>query len=118
MYLFTVLFHKAARQDFEGSEDGLRGAGKALLDRLARKGQGAGGLRIEKVRSGIFELKLSWNQREFRFLFFYGASRKIYIAHFLEKKSRKLSPHDIDLALVRKREIELECTSFVGNRPH
>jgi phage-related protein len=88
----------------QGGPAGLRGACAAMLDRLRL---GAANIRVEKVRSSILELKVSWGRQEFRFLFFYAPGRKIYLVNFFQKKTRKTPPSEIDLAIVRMREIEL-----------
>ena len=64
------------------------------------------------------ELKLSWNKQEFGFLFYDGPNRTIYLLNFSQKKTGKIPPREIDLAINRMKEIDFENTIPVSHRLH
>lgn len=102
-----IAFHQSASVDFEAADKKLRAAGKAHLERLRTRQ--FGGIRVEKVTdAGLWELKISWNRQEFRFLFFYGQPQTVNVVHFFQKKSRKISSKDIDLGTGRMKEMQLD----------
>ncbi len=75
-------------------------------------------IRSEKVADGLFELKISWNRQEFRFLFFYGADQAINFVNFFQKKTRKTPKGAIDLGIARMREMQLDQAIRVHRIPH
>lgn len=102
-----LAWYPSVGTEVEGLCTALRARCKAHLDRLRDLQPGvASGLRLEKVHKHITELKVSWNNQEFRFLFF-GQLGVTYIVNFFPKKSRKTPPAEIELALRRRREIQL-----------
>jgi phage-related protein len=114
-----IAFYRSVYAELEAAADGLRGSCKAHLDRLrgARPGQPSG-LRIEKVHERMLELKVSWNRQEWRFLFFHGANHTAFVVHFFQKKTRKTPPREIELALRRRQEIELDRATVVNRTLH
>ena len=116
--MFELAFHHRVWQAVERADPGLRGACKAHLVRLRLMRQGVGSLRIEKVDDKIWELKISWNKQEFRFLWFYGSKMTIYLVCFFQKKTRKTPPSEIEVANARMREIQLEQAAVVSRELH
>ena len=113
-----VGFHRLAWEALQGADGGVRGACKAALARLAQMQPGiASGLRLEKVHTDLTELKVTKDRQEFRLLFFY-LKRAPCVAHFFQKKTRKTPDHEINLALKRKREIELEHAAPISVSVH
>lgn len=93
----------------------LRGRCKAHLVRLAAAQHGvASGLRIESVdkQNGILELKVSWDKQEFRFLF-YRDEDTIFVVNFFQKKQAKTPPKEIHIAVLRRKEIELDRAKII-----
>lgn len=96
--------------DLTAAPKELRGRCKAHLARLAAAQHGvASGLRIETVdrENGILELKVSWDKQEFRFLF-YRNGDIIYVVNFFVKKQPKTPLKEIQTAILRRKEIELD----------
>ena len=58
---------------------------------------------IEHLDDGIWELKISFGNSEYRFLFFRVSQYIVYV-HAIEKKTQKVSRQDIELALARRRD--------------
>jgi phage-related protein len=115
----VIAFYHVVWEGLNGAEDGLRGACKANLSRLAAARPGvASGLRLEKVYEKITELKVSWNKQEFRLLFFYGPGNIAYVVNFFQKKTRKIPQTQIDLAVRRMKEIQLEQTTIITRSLH
>jgi phage-related protein len=115
----VVGLHHLAWEDLSNAEPALRGACKANLARLATSRPGVpSGLRTEKVDPQIIELKVSWNKQEFRLLFFYGIQRLPIVVHFFQKKTRKTPKREIELAIRRMKEIQLEQTTTVSVSLH
>jgi phage-related protein len=113
-----LAWYHSVRKEVEAAETNLRAKCKAHLDRLLRMQPGMPhGLRLEKVHTLITELKVSWNKQEFRFLFF-SQSHTIFIVHFFQKKTGKTPSRDIDLALNRMREIQLERVPITRGSLH
>src|SRR5262249_16310437 len=110
----VIAFYRAVWSELEGSDEGLRGACKARLRRLALAQPGVqSGLRLEKVHPAITELKVSWNKQEFRLLFFRQQSM-VYVVNFFQKKTKKCPPAEIDLAVKRMKEIQLAIAPVVS----
>ena len=84
--------------------------GKILygVHRLRTDGNLLRGDFVEHLQRGVFELRIDQNKQAFRLLFFYRPGRKIYFVVCFEKKTRKTPKEQIDLALRRKSEIELD----------
>jgi phage-related protein len=113
-----VAFYYAVWEEIEASPNGLRAACKAHLVRLGAATPGiASGLRLEKVHPQITELKISWNRQEFRLLF-YRERGLIHVVNFFQKKTRKCPPNEIERALRRMREIELDQAKLVTGSLH
>jgi phage-related protein len=112
----AVAFHYLVWEELSQAEPGLRAACKARLHRLGL-GQ-TGGLRLEKVHKNITELKVSWNKQEFRLLFFWGANRTAFMVVFLQKKTPKTPTAQIDLAVKRMKEVQLDQTVAVSSALH
>jgi phage-related protein len=60
------------------------------------------------LRDGIFELRAKAHGVQARFLYFFSRTERqvVIVAHSLTKKTNKIPPTDIDLALKRKSQIE------------
>jgi len=116
--MYALGWYHTVWKEVDGADVRLRARCKAALDRLQRMQPGVpSGLRLEKVHKNITELKVSWNKQEFRFLFFWQI-HVIYIVHFFQKKTKKTPPSDIDLAVTRMKEIQLERASIVTGALH
>lgn len=115
----AIAFYHTVWGELNAAESGLRAACKANLARLAVFHPGMPtGLRLEKLQDKIIELKVSWNRQEFRLLFFYGSNKTAYIVNFFQKRTRKTPQREINLALARMREIELERTGTISRSLH
>lgn len=99
-------FHPEVWQELEEANVKLRATCKVHLIRL-RDGH-FGSIRVEKVSEKVWELKVSWNRQEYRFLYFYGGSQAVNFVHFFQKKSRKTPPAAITLATTRMKEMQLD----------
>lgn len=109
-------FHPIVWNQIEGVDRKLRAACKVHLIRLRDRKFGA--IRVEKLTdSGIWELNVSWNKQEFRFLFFYGR-QAVNFANFFQKKTRKTPSSEIDLAVARMREMQLDQEIGIRRVPH
>jgi phage-related protein len=116
--MYRLGWHYLVWKEVEGQDAKLRARCKAHLDRLLRMQPGVpSGLRLEKVHSRITELKISWNRQEYRFLFFQELD-VIYIVNYFQKKTRAIPASEIDLAVARMREIQLERSTAVGHSLH
>jgi len=114
-----IAFYRIVWEELNATESGLRGACKANLNRLAASRPGVpSGLRLEKVHEKITELKVSWNKQEFRLLFFYGPGSTAYIVNFFQKKTRKIPQAQIELAVKRMKEIQLEHATIITRSLH
>jgi phage-related protein len=115
----VIAFYHVVWKDLSAAENGLRAACKANLNRLAAAKPGIpSGLRLEKVHPKITELKVSWNRQEFRLLFFYGANHTAYVVCFFQKKTRKTPQSQIDLAVARMKEIQLDQAPIISSALH
>jgi phage-related protein len=115
----AIAFYFLVWEELQQAETGLRAAVKAHLNRLATMQPGqASGLRLEKIGKGITELKVSWNKQEFRLLFFWGPNRTAYVVVFFKKKTAKIPPAQIDLAVKRMREVQLDQTATISSSLH
>jgi phage-related protein len=115
----AIAFYHTVWGELNAAESELRAACKANLARLAVFQPGTPtGLRLEKVHDKIIELKVSWNRQEYRLLFFYGPNQTAYIVNFFQKRTRKTPPREINLALVRMREIQLEQSVVISRSLH
>jgi phage-related protein len=116
--MYALGWYHSVRKEVEGTDVRLRARCKAALDKLQRMQPGVpSGLRLEKVHKHITKLKVSWNKQEFRFLFFWQA-HVICIVHFFQKKTKKTPPSDIDLAVNRMKEIQLERAAIISGSLH
>jgi phage-related protein len=116
--MYELGWYHSVWKEVERTDANLRARCKAHLDRLQRMQPGLPhGLRLEKVHKLMTELKVSWNKQEFRFLFF-SQGRVILIVHFFQKKTGKTPPSDIELALSRMREIQLERATIIRGTLH
>ena len=86
----------------------LKGKCSAHLRRLQLAGNVNAGLRSEHLRDGVLELKVSWNKQEYRFLYSFGTGRRIYVLRIFKKKTRKTPDSEINIALDRKMEVDLD----------
>ena len=77
-----------------------------------------GSIRVEKVTDTIWELKVTWNKQEFRFLFFYGAGGAINFVNFFQKKARKTPLNEVSLANTRMKELQLDQAVGTHGIPH
>jgi phage-related protein len=109
-------FYPQVWGDLQAAEPKLRATCKVHLLRL--RDRQFGGIRVEKIaNSGLWELKVSWNKQEFRFLFFYGANRAINFVNFFQKKTRKTPTEEIALAIARMKEMQLDQAIGVHGIP-
>jgi phage-related protein len=109
-------FYPQVWRDLEDAEVKLRAACKVHLLRLRDRQLNA--IRSEKVASGLFELKVSWNKQEFRFLFFYGADQAINLVNFFQKTTRKTPKGEIDLGIAHMKEMQLDQAIGIHGIPH
>ena len=109
-------FYPQIWKDLSASDAKLRAVCKVHLIRLRERQ--FGGLRLEKVTAALWELKVSWNKQEFRFLFFYGSQQAINFVHFFLKKTRKTPHKEIALATVRMKEMQLDQSIGLHGIPH
>jgi phage-related protein len=115
----VIAFYRLVWEELNATETGLRAACKANLARLAAAMPGTpSGLRLEKVHPKITELKVSWNRQEFRLLFFNGPNHTAYIVCFFQKKTRKTPKSEIDRAVARMKEIQLDQAAIVSSALH
>jgi len=115
----AIAFYRVVWEELSAAQTGLRAACKTNLDRLAGSRPGvASGLRLEKVQEKITELKVSWNKQEFRLLFFYEPNSTVYVVNFFQKKTRKIPQAQIDLAVQRMKEIQLDQTTIISRNFH
>ena len=115
--MFTFGFYHSVWKELEGAQSGLRAVCKVHLDRLRRSEPGVRSIiRIEKITKKIIELKITWEKQEWRFLYFIGPNRVIYVVSFFSKKTRKTPLEEIRKAEGRMREIELDqATVYFGS---
>jgi phage-related protein len=99
-------FYPKVWKDLSEADPKLRAVCKVHLIRLRDRQFGA--LRLEKITEALWELKVSWNKQEFRFLFFYGGQPAINFAHFFPKKKQKTPQNEIELATARMKEMQLD----------
>jgi phage-related protein len=115
----AIAFYRVVWEELSAAQTGLRAACKTNLDRLAGSRPGvASGLRLEKVQGKITELKVSWNKQEFRLLFFYGPKQHRVRCELFQKKTRKIPQAQIDLAVQRMKEIQLDQTTIINRGFH
>jgi phage-related protein len=115
----AIAFYRVVWEELSAAQTGLRAACKTNLDRLAGSRPGvASGLRLEKVQGKITELKVSWNKQEFRLLLFYGPNSTAFVVNFFKKKTKKIPQAQIDLAVQRMKEIQLDQTTIINRGFH
>jgi phage-related protein len=102
-------------KDLSDADAKLRAACKGHLIRL--RDRQFGGLRVEKITDAVWELKVSWKNQEFRFLFFYG-QQAVNFVHFFPKTTRKTPPKEITLATARMKEMQLDQAIGIHGIPH
>jgi phage-related protein len=107
-------FYPDVWDDLQNAEKKLRAACKTHLARL--RDRQFGSIRLEKATESLWELKISWNKQEFRFLFFYGDQAANFV-NFFPKTSRKISKSEIDLAEKRMRKMQLDQAIGVHGIP-
>ncbi len=108
-------WHPLVWQELEAADAKLRAACKVHLLKLQERQFGS--IWVEKVTEAIWELKVTWNKQEFRFLFFYGASGANFV-NFFQKKSRKTPPNELTLATTRMKELQLDEAVGSHGIPH
>jgi phage-related protein len=108
-------FYPTVWQDLESAEPKLRAVAKVHLLRLRERRFDA--IRVEKLGDGLWELKISWNKQEFRFLFFYGLEAANFV-NFFQKKTRKTPSSEIALGVARMKEMQLDQAIGIHGVPH
>lgn len=56
---------------------------------------------VKHVRDKLYELRVTSNDNNYRFFYFFYINRRIVILHAIEKKRQDLPKADIDLAIKR-----------------
>jgi len=79
-------FYPTVWRNLLAAEPKLRAVCMVHLIRLRERNFAA--LRLEKIKDQLWELKISWNRQEFRFLFFYGKGAVNFV-NFFPKTTRK-----------------------------
>lgn len=108
-------FYPKVWTDLQAADVKLRSACKVHLIRL--RDRQFGSLRVEKVAEALWELKVSWNKQELRFLYFHG-QQAINFVNFFPKKTRKTPAGEIALAISRMKEMQLDQAIGVHGLPH
>jgi Phage derived protein Gp49-like (DUF891) len=76
----------------------------------------------EKTNAPLIDAELLFRQPgaavEFRFLFFHEANQAINFANFFQKKTRKIPPEEIAVAVARMKEMQLDQAIGVYRIPH
>ena len=60
---------------------------------------------LKTVGHGVWELKITGAEGQFRVVYVVKRNDKIYVLHAFQKKTQQTSQHDIELARVRFKEI-------------
>jgi phage-related protein len=116
--MYTLGWHYLVWEELERTDTVLRARCKAHLDRLEKLQPGTShGLKLEKVHTNITELKIKWNKQECRFLFFLQ-NQVLYIVNFFQKKTRTTPVREIDIAVVRMRDIQLGRATIIYRTLH
>ncbi len=77
----------------------------ARLGRLEDRGYELRRPEADYLRDGIYELRVGYQRRNYRMLYFFHGRIAAVVSHGLEKE-RAIPPQEIDLAVTRKRKFE------------
>lgn len=83
----------------------------ARIDRLGELGHELRRPEADFLRDGIYELRASYQGVHYRMLYFFAGRAAVVLSHGLTKE-RAVPPHEIDLALKRKRQVEADFERF------
>jgi phage-related protein len=82
----------------------------ARLKRLEQLGHELRRPEADFLRDGIYELRASYQGRQYRMLYFFAGKQAVVVSHGLVKE-RAVPARDIDKAVERKKKYELDPSS-------
>ena len=104
LYYSTVNGNCPVKEFLDGLNYKIQQKFFARQDRLlAAYGEKLPPPHIEHLDDGIWEFKINLGNLEYRFLFFRITHHVVYV-HAFEKKTQKVSRHEIELAMTRRRD--------------
>lgn len=110
--MYNIVYYRSARGDspFEifinGHNDKIRSKFFKLLTVLKEHGPNLKRPYSDMLRDGIRELRVGFGGDTYRALYFFFVGRNIIITHAFMKKTDKVPPQEIELALRYKRDFE------------
>ena len=83
----------------------------ARIERLGELGYELRRPEADFLRDGIYELRASYQGVHYRMLYFFAGRAIVVVSHGMTKK-REVPPREIDLAVERKKQVEVDFEKF------